>query len=48
MPHELKCHLPSDTIVKSEEEFNEICCQNAEIKNINFNIESKIVFFWRE
>jgi hypothetical protein len=32
-------------IVRSKEEFNEICCQNADIKNINFHIESKIVFF---
>ena len=45
MPHELKCLLPSNTIVKSEEEFNEICGQNADIKNINFHIQSKIVFF---
>ena len=34
--------------VQSEEEFNEICGQNAEIENINFHIESKIVFFWRK
>jgi hypothetical protein len=32
-------------IVQSEEEFNEICRQNPEIENINFHIESKIVFF---
>ena len=34
-----------NTIVRSKEEFHEICCQNAEIKNINFHIESKIIFF---
>ena len=45
MPHKLKCYIPSNVIVKSEEEFNDICCQNAEIENINFHIESKIVFF---
>jgi hypothetical protein len=45
MPHKLKHYMNLNTIVKSEEEFNEICVQNAEINNINFHIESKIIFF---
>ena len=45
MPHKLKCYIPSNRIVQSEEEFNKIFRQNAEIENINFHIESKIVFF---
>ena len=45
MPHELKSYMNLNTIVRSEEEFNEICGQNADIKNINFHIESKIIFF---
>ena len=34
--------------VNSEKEFNEICRQNPEIENINFHIESKIVFYLRK
>jgi hypothetical protein len=45
MPHEFRHLKHLGRTVMSEEEFNEIGRQNAEINNINFPIESKIVFF---
>ncbi len=49
-PQNLKHYLqneidPDVKIVHSEEEFNKMCGQHPEIKNINFQIESKIIFF---
>ena len=46
MPHKacMRRYFPI-SIAQSEEEFNEICRRYAEINNINFHIESKIVFF---
>jgi hypothetical protein len=46
MPHEacMRRYFPI-SIAQSEEEFNEMCRQHPEIKNINFNTESKIIFF---